>query len=95
MRMGGHGPPGMGLPRVTEEAGLLRRPAKEEACLPAALPRLCRGLCTSAPPLHLLCRLLSRLDDSQPLYLGDFGSTEEARRLSVPRSALARTPTLI
>ena len=55
MRMGGHGPPGMGLPRVTEEAGLLRRPAKEEACLPAALPRLCRGLCTSAPPLHLLC----------------------------------------
>ena len=54
-------------------------------------------LCTSsaAPPLHLLCRLLSRLDDSQPLYLGDFGSTEEARRLSVPRSALARTPTLI
>ena len=54
MRMGGHGPPGMGLPRVTEEAGLLRRPAKEEACLPAALPRLCRGLCTSAP-MHLLC----------------------------------------
>ena len=31
--------------------------------------------------------LLSKLDDSQPLYLGDFGSTTEAVQLHVPRFA--------
>ena len=43
-------------------------------------------LCTPSAPL---CRLLSRLDDSQPLYLGDFGSTSaaEAVHLRVPRFA--------
>ena len=51
MRMGGHGPPGMGLPRVTEEAGLLRSLLRSRR---AYRPRYLAYAGASAP-LHLLC----------------------------------------
>ena len=76
--------PSLSVPLGTLSAPLCNTPSAAPLRTPSAPP--------PHPPLHLLRRLLSRLDDSQPLYLGDFGSTEEARHLGVPRSASTLTP---